>query len=413
MKILQVCKKFPFPLIDGESIAVYNLSKALVQLGASVDLLSMNTKKHRADTSDLPPDYDHYGSIFSIEVDNTVTIIGAIRNLFSSESYHISRYWNASFDELLERLLNEREYDVVQLETLYLAPYCRTIKRHSNALIVMRAHNVEYEIWERLTANTAFLPKKVYLNYLTKKLKKYEIERLKDYDFLATVSDRDLATFKSNGYSSRAMTSPIGLMMEDYKMETSLSLQEEKDYKVGFIGSLDWWPNIEGLNWFMEDIWPVIHRSCPHIELHIAGRNGQKGQFGNSGDNINYLGEVPDAIAFMKKCDLMIVPLLSGSGMRVKILEGMAIGKAIVTTSLGLEGIHAKDGYEVLVADTAKDFIEMILSSEKNRTKMHELGQRASTFVHSNFSNEKLAKPLLDIYEDMLLKSSIKESQDS
>jgi polysaccharide biosynthesis protein PslH len=178
MKILQLCKKFPYPLKDGESIAVTYLSHALHDLGCEVSLLAMNTSKHS-----LPSDYNHYKEIHVANVDNQVSISGALRNLFSKDSYHVSRFISQEFAAKLIHLLNHNKFDVVQLETLYLAPYIDIIKKHSNALITMRAHNVEFEIWERITNNTNFLPKKWYLNYLTQKLKRYELDKLNDYDY--------------------------------------------------------------------------------------------------------------------------------------------------------------------------------------------------------------------------------------
>ena len=173
MKILQLCKKFPYPLRDGESIAVTYLSKALHELGCEISLLAMNTKKHYVDISKLPPDFNHYKSIHCTELDASVNPWKAFANLFSQDSYHISRFISPSFERKLIEVLQSDDYDIVQMETLYLVPYMDIVKKYSKAKVVLRAHNVEHEIWERITRNTPFKLKKWYLSHLTKKLKSF------------------------------------------------------------------------------------------------------------------------------------------------------------------------------------------------------------------------------------------------
>ena len=142
MKILQLCKKFPYPLKDGESIAVTYLSKALNQLGNQVTLLTMNTKKHYFDIAELPANYDQYQSIHFTDVDNEVKPFDAFLNLFSDDSYHISRFISIPFEQKLIEILKSEEFDFVQIETVNLAPYIPVIRRYSEAKISMRSHNV-------------------------------------------------------------------------------------------------------------------------------------------------------------------------------------------------------------------------------------------------------------------------------
>ena len=151
MKILQLCKKFPYPLKDGESIAVSYLSKALHKQGCEISLLSMNTSKHYTDVSALPADYNQYEQIEVVDVDNSIKISEAFLNLFSKESYHVSRFISKEFEAKLVEMITCTDYDVIQLETLYLTPYIDIIKKHSNAIVAMRAHNIEHEIWDRIT----------------------------------------------------------------------------------------------------------------------------------------------------------------------------------------------------------------------------------------------------------------------
>lgn len=397
MKILQLCKKFPFPLKDGESIAVTYLSNALHNLGCEISLLSMNTSKHYMNIDDLPSDFNHYEEIHVTPLDNSIKVLDAFKNLFTKDSYHISRFVCSDFKNKLIELLQKNKYDVVQLETLYLAPYIDVIKQYSDALITMRAHNVEYEIWERITTNTKFLPKRWYLNYLTKKLKRYELEHLNKYDYLVAVSERDLRQFKNLGYKNGAMSSPIGLDMKNY---ASL-LSDKVSNDICFIGALDWIPNMEGLMWFLDHVWPELHQKFPDLRFHIAGRNTPESLKLMQLKNVIIHGEVPDAIEFVEKYSMMIVPLFSGSGMRVKILEGMALGKVVITTTLGKEGIYAENDVHLLEADTPSEFVSQISDVLSGKKDKQEIGKAARNFVEDYYDHGINASKLLEKYRSL------------
>ncbi len=396
MKILQLCKKFPFPVKDGETIAVSYLSKALYELGCDISLLAMNTKKHHYDISSLPKELDHYTEVHATDLDNELKAFDAFKNLFSKESYHISRFCCDKFEEQLVKMLTANDYDVIQLETLYLAPYISTIRKYSNASIAMRSHNVEHEIWQRISANTQSIPKRKYLQYLTKKLKRFEQEQLNEYDILLPITKRDLAIFKKMGFNKAAKVVPIGLDGRDY-MANDKSFKEH--LSLSFIGSLDWMPNLEGLQWFLKEVWPQLHKQYPTLEFHIAGRNTPQWMFNMNLPKITVHGEIPCARSFINEHSVMIVPLLSGSGMRAKILEGMALGKVIISSSIGLEGIDAENRAEVLFADNADEFLKAVEYCYSSNGQLKNIGQRAQVFISREYDNLTIARQLMEAYK--------------
>ncbi|GLR17412.1 glycosyltransferase family 4 protein [Portibacter lacus] len=402
MKILQLCKKFPYPLKDGETIAVTYLSKALYELGCEITLLCMNTSKHHTDVANIPDNYNHYKDIHFVDIDNSITPFGAFTNLFRKESYHVSRFISDEFKTAIIDILSKEEFDVIQLETLYLAPYVDLIREHTNAIITMRAHNVEHEIWERITKNTTFFPKKIYLNYLTKKLKKFELDNLNAYDYLIAVTKKDLKTFKELGYKNGAIASPIGIETKSYKIKPTAA--RENEFSLCFIGSLDWRPNTEGLDWFLQEVWPSMHVKFPNLKLHIAGRNTPYSIMSLNLPNVIIHGEVESAIGFLGEHTALVVPLFSGSGMRVKILEGMALGNVVITTRLGLEGIDAKHGEEVLIADTTDAFINCVEQCINDEKLVERISENAIEFVANTYDNIDNAKELLDTYKELMIK---------
>ena len=385
---------------DGESLAIFHLSKALDRLGCSVSMLAMNTTKHPYRESTFPEAFAHYENIYTVPVDNQIKWLPALVNLFSSNSYHISRYISSDFESKLIQVLENQEFDWIQLETLYLAPYIPVIRKYSKARVVMRAHNVEHEIWERVVQHMRWpSPKRWYLRHLTKKLKTYEVGQLNKYDLLLPITQRDGHRFKALGHKGNSLVLPIGLDLGDYSPDPSSC---HRPVSMAFIGSMDWVPNLEGIEWFLKKVWGPLSRRFPNLKLHIAGRNTPEWLQNLNTANIHVHGEVPDAPAFLNEHSVLLVPLLSGSGMRAKILEGMALGKVVLTTTMGLEGIEAKDRKEVLVADTPQEFIQALDYCFQNNGALEEMGQRALQLIGNEYDNQKVARKLVEACEKMV-----------
>ncbi|NBC07784.1 MAG: glycosyltransferase [Bacteroidetes bacterium] len=403
MKILQLCKKFPYPLKDGESIAVTSLSRSLRRLGCEISLLAMNTRKHYFPVDQLPPHFNHYKTVRTVAIDNRVKPWAAFKSLMSEgDSYHISRFLSADYERQLKTMLQANDYDIVQLETPYLSPYIPVVRRCSDAAVVMRAHNVEHEIWERISANTRFGPKRWYLNKLTERLRRYEIQQLGAYDLLAAITERDLAYFRKMGYDGKATVTPIGIESSRYEPDFT---SYEQPLSLSFIGSLDWMPNQEGLRWFLEHVWPALQQRHPGLKLHVAGRNTPSWLYRLNMRGLQVEGEVPSAADFINQHSLMVVPLLSGSGMRAKILEGMALGKAVLTTSIGLEGIAAGHRKEVLVADTPKAFVDEVSWAIKEQTQLCQLGKAARQLVLERYDSLEVARRLMKAYSELTVEA--------
>lgn len=400
MKILQVCKKFPFPAKDGESIAILELSKALSQAGCEVSLLAMNTSKHFVPMGDqFPKELSYYKEIHYVNVDNRIKMADAFFNLFTSDSYHIVRFISEDFRDKLKFLLDQNSYDIIQLETLYLAPFLEDIRASSNALVVLRAHNIEHEIWKRIADQVAFLPKKFYLRYLSNKLKNFELRTLNEYDFLVAITERDLVQFRSLGYKNGCHSTPVGLQMQNYIPDYSVF---EKPLSLSFIGSLDWMPNSEALRWFLANVWPELSRKYAQLQFHYAGRNAPDDLKDPESDRVVYHGDVADAKEFIQQFPVLIVPIFAGSGIRVKILEAMALGRVVISSSIGLEGIDAKHMKEVIIANSVQDYISSIEYCLNHYDQAKKIGEKAQRFAAQHFDSEKLGVKLASAYKKVL-----------
>ena len=171
---------------------------------------------------------------------------------------------------------------------------------------------------------------------------------------------------------------------------------------ICFIGALDWRPNKEGLDWFITNVWPSLSKAQPDLKFHIAGRNTPPELMNLNVKNIVIHGEVPNAVDFINAHNVMIVPLFSGSGMRVKILEGMALKKTIVTTALGMEGIDATHGKELLVADQPDAFKDAVILALQDQHLRESIGQSAQEFVSQYYDHTTIASKLIEKYSQLL-----------
>lgn len=398
MKILLLTKKFPYPLKDGESQAIHGLSKSLSELGCSVSLLAMNTSKHFFTATQLPAAMAHYAAVRTVNVDNELTALDALRNLVGGTSYHISRFDLPAYHTALTDWLMSEDFDVVQLETLYLSPYVVTIRKHSTAQVVMRSHNVEHEIWERITAGVRWAPKRWYLRHLTGQLRAYERQHINQYDLLLPITKRDEKRFEGMGFRGSSHVLPIGL---DTRCGEPCFDSYGRPLSLHFIGSLDWMPNLEGLQWFLNDVWPAVQRRFPDLEFHVAGRNMPPAISELRMNNVVVHGEVDRSCDFVAAHSVSIVPLLSGGGMRAKILEAMSLARVVISTSIGLEGIQAKHRRDLFVADTPEQFVEAIADCLLRGRKLERIGRAAAVRFHKKYDRRVLAGRLLERYHKL------------
>jgi glycosyltransferase involved in cell wall biosynthesis len=161
-------------------------------------------------------------------------------------------------------------------------------------------------------------------------------------------------------------------------------------------------PNQEGLLWFLEKVWDPLSGRFPHLKLHIAGRNMPDWIKSKRIKNVVFHGEVPNAADFINQHSIMVVPLLSGSGMRAKILEGMALGKVVVTTSLGLEGIEAKNKKQVLIANDTKEFVQVFDFCYQLNGELEMMGRNAQSFVTQRYDPTEIAERLVETYASLM-----------
>lgn len=398
MRILQFCKKLPYPPKDGESIAILNISKGLAEAGHEVTVFAINTKRHRGRLDAIPSALKDLVHFHAVDLDTDPHWWSALLNLAGRKSYHISRFYHKNVLSALRAHLESVTYDVIQLEGLFGLQYLEDIRSWQTSPIVYRAHNIEYRIWNRLLLNEPNPIKRNYLEIQTKRLHDFERKMVTQVDGWVPISPLDGDLLRELDQDMPKHVSPATVRLEDWSRE--LVSQEQRT--IGFLGGLDWMPNQEGLRWFIEKAMPSIRKAVEGVELHIAGRNQPEWMASWRTDDVFIHGEVEDAGSFLADKSVIIVPLLSGSGMRIKIIEAMAASKAIVSTSIGAEGIPVQDGKDISLADYSKEFAESVSRLLIEPDTADEMARQARATVEQHFDYRPVCRKLAEFYEALI-----------
>lgn len=398
LRVLQVCNKAPYPPNDGSSIAIYNMARGLMENQVELHLLTINTRKHFKPDEGLPAGFaagSHYRSVFH----NTDTsTAGAIANLFSGDSYFVSRFHFPEFEQALEQSLRSNNFDIVQLEGVFMGVYIPLIRRHSKARIVLRAHNIEHFIWERHITNEKNLVKRSYLALQNRRLKRFELRIFQEVDAIVPITETDKNAMVAMGLRKPLFSCITGVDVKEYQQKPEL---KEKEKTVFYFASMDWLPNQEAVEWFLNNCWDSILRQVPDARFVIAGRGIPPHLKNSARPNVLAIENVADGKAFYTQHQVMVVPLLSGSGLRIKIIEGMAYGKAIVSTGIGCEGIACTDKKNILIADLPGDFVKRVVELLTDHKERQRLEGEATELAYQKFNNRDVVENLVKFYRQL------------
>ena len=394
--ILFICNKSPWPPHEGGPIAMNNLIEGVLAAGHNVKVLAINTNKYHTDPAQIPEYYKNQTNIELVYIDLGIKPIPAFLNLFTNKSYHIQRFISESFRNKLIEVLSKQHFDIVQIETLFMSPYIDTIRELSSASIVLRAHNIEHLIWKRVASITTPPFRKAYIKHLATTLEGYEKNILNKYDGIIPISSKDEDFFKQES------SNPVKTISFGINTNKLISASNTKsEHALFHIGSMNWIPNEEGIKWFLENVWPRINNELPNLKLYLAGREMPNWLKNLNQNNVIVVGEVPDAYEFIQSKTISIAPLFSGSGIRIKIIESMALGKAVISTTIGAEGINYTDHENIMIADDASSYVKAIKKLYNDVEFCNRIGENACKLIHEEHDNKKLIDRIIGFYKEI------------
>lgn len=396
-RILIICPRVPFPLRDGGAMAMYQSIEMYKEMEFEVHLFCLNTKKHWLNDKDKPKLFTQLSSYQSVFVNSDVKIKDAFLNIFTKESYNISRFISKEVSNQLNNLLKENRFDFIQFESIYTAPYLEMVRDLSQAKCILRMHNLEYVIWEDLAKKENNYFKRKYLQILATRLKKYETQQFSLFDFIFCISEKEKNLLEQLEIKAQCYYLPYGIEKNRFRLD---SFQPEIN-SIFHLGSMDWLPNQEGVIWFCEEVWPRLKEEHKNLKFYLAGKNMPKHFEAYKRKGIDVLGEIDDAKTFILEKNIMLIPLFQGGGIRIKILEALIQGKTIVSTSKGVEGLNLENEKHFLLANNAKEFIDKINWCLKNQEASKAIGIQAQEWVTAHFEKRKLMQNLKTFLENL------------
>jgi len=400
LKILLICHKIPYPLFDGGSYSTYNTALGLISQKIDLKILAVNTSRDYVDLECIPNDFRKLTRFETTGVDTRLKPMNAFLNLFSNHSYLVERFFSKEYNTHLIEILKDAEFDIIQLEHLYLCLYLETIRKYSKAKVVLRPQNVENMLWHDYLNKLKNPFSKFLLLIATRRLEVFEKKMINKVDGLIALTSIDADYFKKFGKQTKIIDVPIGIDFTRFE-NIDFDKQFENFPVLYHLGSMDWKPNVEGLKWFVKKVMPILKQKYPEIKIKIAGKNMPKWFFKQKNKNLIVEGRVVDSIKYQEDKAILIVPLITGGGIRVKILEGLAMGKTIISTTIGAQGISVVNNENILIADSPEAFVSQISKCIESETLCRIIGYNAKKLAIQKYELSNIAKGMIEFYKSL------------
>lgn len=405
MKILYVSGFVPYPPISGNLQRNFNLIKELSK-NNQIDLVTLTQRGLLPDNECLEEaiaelkKYCRSVVVFEIPVDYSKFkwYLYLFANLFSSTPFTVWKFNSKKMHQHIRVIAKKTDYDVAHFDSSDVAQY------HFEGFPIpslLNHHNIESNLLLRRSANMRNPLKKLYLYLQGKKLQNYERKIISRFALNIAVSEEDVAEIQKASPNIKTGIVANGTDTEYFKPNHG---HEEK--RLVFAGPLSWYPNADAMIFMCREIYPFIKSRIKDIQMDIIGHSAPKAlmELAKADSSIHLHGFVDDIRPYLASASVYVVPIRAGGGTRLKILDAMACGKAVVSTSIGCEGLETRNGEDILIADPPKEFAEsvyMLIEDQQLRKKLEANGRR---LVEERYSWKMIGKRLESLYESIIRK---------
>lgn len=394
MKILLLTQVLPYPPDSGPKVKTWNVLKYLTQ-HHEVTLVSFVRGDQSAEVKHLQ---QYCRAVHTVPMERNVLLDGQamIRSLLNGQPWMMVRDDRAAMCQLVDRLAAANNFDVAHADQLNMAQYAARVP---GARKILDAHNALWLLYQRLWQTMGSGPKKWLLGRDWRLLKQYEGRLCREFDAVLAVSEEDKAALhEAIGPGSKVEITIIPIAVDTDEV-APVTRQPGADH-ILHIGTMYWPPNVDGILWFIRQVYPHIRARRPQTIFDVVGARPPQEilDLSGNGTGINVTGYVPDPAPYRQQAGLMVVPLRAGGGMRVKILEALAQGLPIVSTTLGCEGIAVTHGQNILIADTPHEFAQAVLRLLDNPQLAAELGCNGRRLAEQLYDYRQVCLPLETIY---------------
>ena len=393
-KVLILTGAVPYPLVTGAKIRTFNLMKALAA-ECDIELLTVITSP--ADEALVCPIEEAGIRCHLLQHKRLSSRMGkgidAALSFISSEPYLTRHYTFPAYRRRLDCLLAEKSYDVIHCDSISMSDNLTGLDKKS---LILTEHNIEQMIWAGYVEHARGALTRIYRQNQYHKVKRLEDNLNKFYDHVVTVSEADKRKLARCFPAERIVVVDNGVDPATYAADRPADSRSG----VVFTGSLDWHPNIDGLTYFAREIFQPLRRHHPEGAITIVGRHpGAALKNLLSGlPGVGLRADVPEIQPFLRAARVMIVPLRIGGGSRLKILEAMASGLPVVSTSKGAEGLAVVDGESIIIRDDPVAFAAAVAELLENDDLWNRLARRGRELVQARYSWRQVARPLAELW---------------
>lgn len=395
MQILFITTKCPLPLIDGHSLRTFNLLKLVAQQH-DVHLLSF--VKFQEEYRCVDELRSICSSVELIDLAENKSRVSSLKTVVASllkrKPFVVCKYDKGIMRRAITRLLSANHIDIVHFDMLPLAVYLPDVVGYQTLL---NEHNVESALLLRRVEAESNIVSKMFFVLQQKWLERFERGAARGVDRLIACSDIDKKILEQFAPATPVATVPNGVDTVFFSPAPELESEEKG---LVFVGGLDWFPNVDALRWFDKSVLPEIIKKWPKVVLHVIGTTVDVEW--EHPENIVCHGRVEDVRPYMAKATIFVVPLRIGGGTRLKILNALSMGKVVVSTLIGAEGLGAIDGENIVIANEANDFALSIDTYFKDLDARKRLSQNARLFVKENYEWPSVGVKLMKVYQELL-----------
>jgi len=392
--VLIISNKPPYPIVDGGCFAMSKFEQLLKDKTKQLYYFSISTNKHPFKKEALPSYFKLNENYFNSYI-NTKVQPKHITSFIAGNSLRAKRFYSPQTLQSIIQLIQNKNIDIVIFESIYSAVYLNEINKMAGVKTFLRAHNIEHHIWSKYSIEKSGLKKTIF-EAENKRLKTLEDELLFNTTGNIFISNNDGEYYKNKTNKNNFIVLPTQL-----STHPAIAKPTPNKLRLFHIGAMDWLPNVEGVEHFIQQIFPSILQKYPLVELHLAGKSMPAYFHKYASNNIFIHGEVDDATTFINQFDVLVVPILTGSGIRIKILEAMALGKPVITTQAGIEGIPATNQQQVIIVNNTNEWISGI-DFLNTPTQYQNILTNALKFIEENYSEKFLQEKLINFIKSQL-----------
>lgn len=316
-----------------------------------------------------------------------------LRSLLQTRSYERLTYYHPLFQQEIDRLAARGDFDVITMEHSQMACY----RLPNTARLVLDEHNIEYDILWRTTAAERLSIRKLYnrVNYI--KLRREERAAWQQFDGITLTSDRDAMLLHRDAPEKPTAVIPNAVDTELFRPSGS----PIEEGTILFFGAINYYPNTEGLLFFLDEVFPLVKQQHPKVRLLIVGQLPPPAITERASEDVIVTGLVDDVRPYLERAAVVIAPLKIGGGTRLKIVEAMSMGKPIVATHIGAEGLDVSDGEDILLGDTAEEFAAQVVHILGDAALAQRLGVAARNRAISKYSWHDAVNRLERFYHEL------------